>query len=431
MNNGWIIGKNLLRSEKYNSLKYAESKLLYHSLYPFADEYGRMSGEIELIKANCYYYDAEYTTEKINEYLSDLHDVELIFWYETFGKPYIQIIDFLKHQAKLIKDIAREGINFPAPAGWCETTGRWFDPNQPNCVDAKCRYNETNCDHYNSCYYRTKQLEAQQPQEKRNINKTPLDLICATCGNGFQWHKKRKYCSAQCFPSNYVNYHKQEIDRESAKNCVRNLSGIYQESTGIYKNPDIPVTFAEVMDVVKNASNEAEKTAPDDCKNIQETGENESAKQERVFSFNNYQIQIHNSLANKVTLSKSFNSSNIICLNIFSRSPKSEEHWKNVETLCNSFLAYVAEHHPLEIIDDRKIVTAVSDADKLLRVDKRNIDLALAVLARMAADDFWVGTVKAMSGFRRNFATIEAKTRATKKAPKSYLPFPEVEEDEI
>lgn len=104
MARGRMISKRLGKSKKIAALKRDRSRFLYPVIYVHADCEGRFTADPEDIKEECLGINLKYSLRQIAESIIDMANVHLITLYEAKGKPYMQFIDFEKHQPGLRKD---------------------------------------------------------------------------------------------------------------------------------------------------------------------------------------------------------------------------------------------------------------------------------------------------------------------------------------
>lgn len=114
-----MISKSLSTSERFAALhehakRTAEfCQALYMLMIVHADDFGRMQGDPQTVKLLV----LPGSPRKLPEFsdaLQALHDVELIHWYETDGRKYVQIERFDENQSGLHK---RTKSKFPVPPG--------------------------------------------------------------------------------------------------------------------------------------------------------------------------------------------------------------------------------------------------------------------------------------------------------------------------
>ena len=100
----------------------ALTRLLFIGLWCLADKEGRLEDRPKYIKAEVLPYD----DCEVEPMLTALHDSKFIFKYESGGRNYIQVVNFLKHQR--ISGKEAEGVSeFPPPDG--EAIGKHLGSN--------------------------------------------------------------------------------------------------------------------------------------------------------------------------------------------------------------------------------------------------------------------------------------------------------------
>jgi len=98
-----LLSKSLSTSEKFTNLKTDSARLLYCLLHPHSDDFGRLDGTPFWIKHNLVPTLEKFTQKQVKDCLSDMNNEKIIEWYKIDGRPYIQIVDFEKHQTGLHK----------------------------------------------------------------------------------------------------------------------------------------------------------------------------------------------------------------------------------------------------------------------------------------------------------------------------------------
>lgn len=89
-----IIREGILTSERVNALS-PLAELFYRRLMSVADDHGRYSGNLTLIRSSCYPLKIDSVKEdSIKKHLAECVDVGLIVPYTVDGKPYIWLVDF-------------------------------------------------------------------------------------------------------------------------------------------------------------------------------------------------------------------------------------------------------------------------------------------------------------------------------------------------
>jgi hypothetical protein len=98
-----MISKSISISEKVNiGLSDIFHMLLYTWMIPHSDDWGRLSGSPAKVKALiCPMLDK--SIKEVEIALREMHEMELIIWYEVDGHKYIQINNFEEHQSGLHK----------------------------------------------------------------------------------------------------------------------------------------------------------------------------------------------------------------------------------------------------------------------------------------------------------------------------------------
>jgi len=97
-----MLSKSISTSEKFARLKTDQARLLFCLIVPHTDDYGILSGEPFSVKMVCAPA-TNWSLDKVSEYLTDLRDVGLIYWYTVKEKLYLQVVNFDEHQAGLHK----------------------------------------------------------------------------------------------------------------------------------------------------------------------------------------------------------------------------------------------------------------------------------------------------------------------------------------
>ena len=89
-----IIRDGILTSERVNALS-PLAELFYRRLMSVADDHGRYSGNLTLIRSSCYPLKIDSVKEdSIKKHLAECVDVGLVVPYTVDGKPYIWLVDF-------------------------------------------------------------------------------------------------------------------------------------------------------------------------------------------------------------------------------------------------------------------------------------------------------------------------------------------------
>jgi len=98
MARGRMINKVISNSEKVSKLS-LEATLFYTWCIVYTDCEGRLSGDVWLLKA-IFPYVQKITPDNIPELISELVDVDLIYYYEYNGHKFIQIKSFINGKGK-------------------------------------------------------------------------------------------------------------------------------------------------------------------------------------------------------------------------------------------------------------------------------------------------------------------------------------------
>jgi hypothetical protein len=73
-------------------------RLLFQSLWIFADDTGHGIADSRLLKAQCFPYDPEITPEQVQSWLDLLSQAEMVRQYQIAGQKYFEVVNFAKHQ---------------------------------------------------------------------------------------------------------------------------------------------------------------------------------------------------------------------------------------------------------------------------------------------------------------------------------------------
>lgn len=98
MADGRMIKKLISTSKKLANLKTDSARLLYTWLIPHLDIEGRFSGEPDIVKGYIVPRLKTMDYDKIDAYLADMHENNLIDLYEVEGDKYLELIKFHKFQ---------------------------------------------------------------------------------------------------------------------------------------------------------------------------------------------------------------------------------------------------------------------------------------------------------------------------------------------
>lgn len=89
-----LIRDGILTSERINALS-PHAELFYRRLMSVADDHGRYSGNLTLIRSSCYPLKVDSVKEdSIKKHLAECVDAGLIVPYTVANKPYIVLVDF-------------------------------------------------------------------------------------------------------------------------------------------------------------------------------------------------------------------------------------------------------------------------------------------------------------------------------------------------
>jgi len=114
-----IIRDGILTSERVNALS-PLAELFYRRLMSVADDHGRYTGNLTLIRSSCYPLKIDSVKEdSIKKHLAECIDVGLIVPYTVDAKPYIWLVDFgqrINGKSKFPeppKEVSRESPGIP------------------------------------------------------------------------------------------------------------------------------------------------------------------------------------------------------------------------------------------------------------------------------------------------------------------------------
>jgi hypothetical protein len=100
-----MINKRIGKSKKFNiGLKTDKARLAYLMIYPHVDVEGRIIGDVDEIKVDCFPFLKSMTPARIREAIDELATVGLLISYEIGGIKYLQFINFEEFQPGLRKD---------------------------------------------------------------------------------------------------------------------------------------------------------------------------------------------------------------------------------------------------------------------------------------------------------------------------------------
>lgn len=171
-----MISKSISISEKVNiGLPNLFDKLLFTWMIPHADDFGRMPGSPAKIKALVVPM-LDVTLKEVEESIQNIHNAELIFWYEIDGDKYIQIVNFDDHQTGLHK---RTKSKFPE----CTEYSRKFPeiPSEQNRTEQNRR--EENGTDFRATNLHEKKISQWITQYKiKGAGVDGMDTICSYIG---------------------------------------------------------------------------------------------------------------------------------------------------------------------------------------------------------------------------------------------------------
>jgi hypothetical protein len=73
-------------------------RLLFQSLWIFADDTGHGIADARLLKAQCFPYDPEITPDQVQSWLDLLSQTDMVRQYQIAGQKYFEVVNFAKHQ---------------------------------------------------------------------------------------------------------------------------------------------------------------------------------------------------------------------------------------------------------------------------------------------------------------------------------------------
>ena len=107
-----ILKESITTSCEINNLT-AEEERLFYRLIVVCDDFGRMDARPPVLRSRCFPLKLDSVTDQIiSEQLNSLKEQNLIILYEAEGKPYLQMVTWMKHQQKRAKY-----SKYPAPDG--------------------------------------------------------------------------------------------------------------------------------------------------------------------------------------------------------------------------------------------------------------------------------------------------------------------------
>lgn len=121
-----LIRESCCTSETLNALTHFEERFWWHLLVN-CDDYGRMDGRPAVLKSRLFPLMEGVTIASMGVALQKLASVGLVLLYEAEGRPYLQVVNWDKHQR-----IRAKRSKYPAPG----ESGQHLTTN-----DDKCLYN--------------------------------------------------------------------------------------------------------------------------------------------------------------------------------------------------------------------------------------------------------------------------------------------------
>jgi len=91
-----MLKKDFFGDPKVGSLPFG-CRLLFQSLWVYADDTGHGVAAPKLLKAQAFPYD-EITADQISEWMNLLSTVDMVQCYEVKGQQYFEVVNFAKHQ---------------------------------------------------------------------------------------------------------------------------------------------------------------------------------------------------------------------------------------------------------------------------------------------------------------------------------------------
>ncbi len=106
-----MISKSISVSKQVNGLS-RDAKLLFTWLIPHCDDFGRMTGDPDVIKAIVFPMDTDFTPGLIESCLTDIENMRLIIRYNVDGEQFLCFPKWEVHQGNLTR---RTASKFPDP----------------------------------------------------------------------------------------------------------------------------------------------------------------------------------------------------------------------------------------------------------------------------------------------------------------------------
>ncbi len=107
-----MLWHTISRSQKVAQLSCDSARLLYTWLIPHCDNLGRMDGDPDVVRSTVVPRLTYIRRMNVVSWLSEMHRLGLIRWYEIEGLPYIQLLGWDEHQ-RIVGNMKRDS-DFPA-----------------------------------------------------------------------------------------------------------------------------------------------------------------------------------------------------------------------------------------------------------------------------------------------------------------------------
>ena len=117
-----ILKETICTSESISQLRPFE-EITFYRLIVNCDDYGRFDGRVKILKSRLYPLE-NYTEKQINDAINKLQSVGIVQVYNYNQMPYLQIVNWSKHQ-----NIRNKKSKYPEPDINCE---------QSNSIDSNC-----------------------------------------------------------------------------------------------------------------------------------------------------------------------------------------------------------------------------------------------------------------------------------------------------
>lgn len=129
MAKGRFISKSIGHSREIAALPDDTARMVFAFMLPYLDVEGRIDADPVYLTGVCLSR-LKIPPETIARALVAMHQVGLIELYEEYGLPYVQFINFEKHQQGLRKDRENESA-LPPPSGHFPAEFEKFLPEKP------------------------------------------------------------------------------------------------------------------------------------------------------------------------------------------------------------------------------------------------------------------------------------------------------------